>query len=503
VCSSDLAALSNQLLNPNGQFATRYRQNFAGVGTSGAETHPDSNEYAFFFQDDWRVNAKLTLNAGIRYDYQALAQPPIQNPNAALLAAGFDTSFKPSDKNNIAPRFGVSYAFNDKTVLRGGYGLFYARTPSIITGTAHSNNGVQVIGIDINCQTPPAGVACPLYPNVLSSLPSNGLAPINLYLFDPNYKQPFVHQGRVSFEREILPNLSLSVSYTIYRGKDLTRTRDANFNAPVNRPFTVAGTGETLPFGRFNITGVNPRPLTQFNRISLFESTAESFYQGFSVEAKRRLANHFSFIAAYTFSKAKDDKPDQTSVVVGTDDAKNVQNQFNVATEYGRSDLDLRHRFVFSPVYETGKFKWNENAVLQALLSNWVFSGILQFQSGFAYSAAVTGNPNNDDNTANDRVTGTERNQFSTPATYQVDMRLMRVLKFGERYRLTILGEGFNIFNRSNVSAVNNSFYTATFNNTTQTGTLTRTLTSNFPVFGQPRLFLTERQFQLGIKFEF
>jgi outer membrane receptor protein involved in Fe transport len=495
------ATFSNQLANPNVQSATRYRQNFAGTGTSGPETHPDSNETAFFFQDDWRVNSKLTLNFGVRYDYQALAQPPIQNPNSGLLAAGFDTSFKPTDKNNVAPRFGVSYALDEKTVIRGGYGLFYARTPSIITGTAHSNNGVQVIGIDINCVTSPA--LCPLYPNVLPSLPASGLAPVNIFLFDRNYKQPFVHQGRVSFEREIFPNLSLSVAYTIYRGDDLTRTRDANFAAPQNRPFTVAGTGEVLTFGRFNIAGVNARPLSTFNRISVFESTANSFYQGFSVEAKRRLANRFSFIAAYTLSKAKDDKPDQTSVVVGTDDAKNVQNQFDVSTEYGRSDLDLRHRFVFSPVYETGKFKWSENPIAQALLSNWVFSGILQFQSGFAYSAAVTGNPNNDDNTANDRVAGTERNQFSTPATYQIDMRLTRIFKFGERYRLTVLGEGFNILNRSNVSAVNNNFYTAAFNNGTQTGTLTRTQLNGAPAFDQPRLFLTERQFQLGIKFEF
>lgn len=494
------AAFSAQLANPTVQSATRYRQNFAGTGTSGPETHPDSNEIAFFFQDDWRVSRNLTLNLGVRYDYQGLAKPPIQNPNAALLAAGYDTSFKPSDKNNFAPRFGISYAIDDKTVIRGGYGIFYARTPSIITGTAHSNNGVQVIGIDINCSTSPA--LCPLYPSVLPSLPSSGLAPINLYLFDRNYSQPYVHQGRVSFEREILPNLSLSIAYTVYRGEDLTRTRDANFLAPVIRPFT-APTGETLNFDRFNITGVNARPLTAFSRISLFESTANSFYQGFSVEAKRRLANHFSFIAAYTLSKAKDDKPDQTSVVVGTDDAKNVQNQFDVSTEYGRSDLDLRHRFVFSPVYETGKFKWSDNAVAQALFSNWVISGILQFQSGFAYSAAVTGDPNNDANTSNDRVAGTKRNQYSTPATYQIDMRLTRTLKFGERYRLTLLGEGFNILNRSNVSAVNNNFYGATFNNTTQTGALTRTQLNGLPAFGQPRLFLTERQFQLGIKFEF
>src|SRR5205823_2002008 len=84
-------ALSNQLAMPTMQSATRYRQSFAGAGTTGGTTHPNNNEYGFFVQDDWRTSKKLTLNLGLRYDYQSIAQPPIQNPNAALLAAGFNT----------------------------------------------------------------------------------------------------------------------------------------------------------------------------------------------------------------------------------------------------------------------------------------------------------------------------------------------------------------------------------------------------------------------------
>jgi len=176
------ATLSAQLANPTVQNASRYRQSFAGAGTTGGTTHPNNREYGFFVQDDWRANAKLTLNFGLRYDYQQIAKPPIQNPNPALLAAGFDTSFQPKDKNNFAPRFGLSYAFNEKTVIRGGYGIYYARTPAIMTGTAHSQNGVQVIAIDINCVTSPA--LCPLYPNVFSNVPTGAtLAPVNLYLF--------------------------------------------------------------------------------------------------------------------------------------------------------------------------------------------------------------------------------------------------------------------------------------------------------------------------------
>ncbi|MGI8640107.1 MAG: TonB-dependent receptor [Pyrinomonadaceae bacterium] len=485
---------------------SNYRQSFAGAGTSGATTKPNSSEYGFFVQDDWRVMPKLTLNLGLRYDYQAIAKPPIQNPNAALLAAGFDTGFQPKDKNNFAPRFGFAYAFDTKTVIRGGYGLFYARTPSILTGTAHSQNGIQVVAIDIACS---AATPCPTYPNVFPSVPTGvALAPISLYLFDKNYRQPFTQQARLQFEREIFANTTVSVQYTLFRGKDLTRTRNANLSAPVALTVPVfngtTATSETLTIQRFS----NPRPFSTFQRISLFESTAKSFYQGLTFELNRRFANHFQFNANYTLSKAKDNKPDQTSVVIasGTDEAKIAENQFDLSGEYGRSDLDVRHRFIFSPVYETGTFKYSDNKIIRALLSDYVFTGIFTAQSGIAYSAAVSGDPNNDGNRANDRAPGTVRNQFSTPPTYQVDMRIGRIIRFGERYRLSLFAEGFNIFNRSNVQTVNNALYTFS---TTGGGRLTQTTN-----FGTPRIFVSSspsftfnstynREFQLGIRFDF
>ncbi|HXG85726.1 MAG TPA: TonB-dependent receptor [Pyrinomonadaceae bacterium] len=424
---------------------SRYRQSFAGAGTTGGTTNPNSSEYGFFVQDDWRIVPKLTLNLGLRYDYQSIAKPSIQNPNAALLAAGFDTGLQPKDKNNIAPRFGFAYAFDAKTVLRGGYGLFYARTPAILTGTAHSQNGIQVVAIDINCVTSPA--LCPTYPNVFTAPPTGAtLAPVNLYLFDRNYKQPFTQQARLQFEREIVANTTVSVQYTMFKGQDLTRTRNANLSAPVAMTAAIyngtTATSETFTFQRFS----NPRLIPTFQRISLFESTAKSFYQGLSVELNRRFANRLQFNTSYTLSKAKDSKPDQTSVVPGGGgDAKIAENQFDLSGEYGRSDLDVRHRFIFSPVYETGTFKYSENKIIRAFLSDYVFTGIFTAQSGLAYSALVSGDPNGDGITANDRVPGTRRNQFSTPATYQVDMRVGRIIRFGERYRLSLFAEGFNI----------------------------------------------------------
>ena len=487
---------------------SRYRQSFAGAGTTGGTTKPNNREYGFFVQDDWRVSPKLTLNLGLRYDYQTIAKPPIQNPNAALLAAGFDTSFQPKDKNNLAPRIGFAYAFNEKTVLRGGYGMFFARTTAILTGTAHSQNGIQVIAVDIACRANlnlPNN--CPTYPNVFTAPPTGAtLAPINLYLFDKNYKQPFTHQARLQFEREIFANTTFSVQYTMFRGQDLSRTRNANLSAPVA---TVAATpsGESFTFQRFS----NPRPIGTFQRISLFESTAKSFYQGLTFELNRRFSNRWQFNTSYTLSKAKDDKPDQTSVVPGGgDDAKIAENQFDLSGEYGRSDLDVRHRFIFSPVYETGTFKYSENKFVRAILSDYVLTGIFTAQSGFAYSALVSGDPNADGITSTDRVPGTKRNQYSTPASWIVDMRIGRVIRFGERYRLSLFAEGFNLFNRANVQNVNNTLYAFS----PATSTLPNRLSAAATNFGTPRTFISgspsfnsnssyNREFQLGIRFDF
>ncbi len=496
---------------------SRYRQSFAGAGTTGGTTKPNNAEYGFFAQDDWRVRPKLTLNLGLRYDYQKIAKPPITNPNAALIAAGFDTGFQPKDKNNLAPRFGFAYAFNEKTVLRGGYGLFYARTTAILTGTAHSQNGIQVVAIDITCASiPVGGVPCPTYPNVFTSVPTGAtLAPVNLYLFDKNYQQPFTHQARLQFEREIFANTTFSVQYTMFKGQDLTRTRNANLSAPVATSIPIyngtTATGETFTFQRFS----NARPIPAFQRISLFESTAKSFYQGLTFELNRRFANHLQFSTSYTLSKAKDSKPDQTSVVPGGgDDGKIAENQFDLSGEYGRSDLDVRHRFIFSPVYETGTFKYSDNKVVRAILSDYIVTGIFTAQSGIAYSALVTGDPNLDGITSTDRVPGTKRNQYSTAPTYQFDMRVGRAIRFGERFRLSLFAEGFNIFNRANVQSVNRNLYGFSNAGTVSGVALPIRLSPAIASFGTPSGFVSgspsftfnssyNRELQLGIRFDF
>lgn len=467
-----------------------YTQNFGGAGTPGGTTNPNLDDYGFFAQDDWRVNHKLTLNLGLRYDYQKLADPTVNNPSAALAAVGLNTTTPVRDGNNFAPRFGFSYAIDEKTVVRGGYGIFFGRTTGIMLGTAHSQNGIQVTGITLNCTLVPN--PCLTYPAIFTTAPAAGAQTPSLYLFARDYAQPYVQQARAGVERELVSNLSLSVTYLFFKGVHLSRTRDINLGP------TVATT-VTDPSGAAFTVLRHPaaRPIPGFTRISLFESTADSRYNGLAVELKRRFSRGFQFIAAYTFSSARDNKPDQTMVVVGTDDVKGVQNNLDISADWGRSDLDIRHRLVFSPVYEIGAVK-KDDAIATRLLSDWTFSGIITLQSGFAYSANIAGDANRDGNSASDRVPGTLRNQFTTPAIYVFDTRVTKSFKFGEKYKLSLIAEAFNLFNRSNIATVNTGRYGIASSSAT---TLTNPALST--PFGFARTFLGERQIQLAARFTF
>ena len=184
-------------------------------------------------------------------------------------------------------------------------------------------------------------------------------------------------------------------------------------------------------------------------------------------------------------------------VVVGADDAKGLQNNLDINSDWGRSDLDIRHRLVFSPVYEIGTVQ-KDNALARHLLSNWTFSGIITLQSGFAYSALIAGDANRDGNPSTDRVPATERNGFTTPSVYIFDARVMKTFKFGENYNVSILGEAFNLFNRSNVATANTGRY-----GIASSSALVLTNPAPSTPFGGPRTFLGERQIQLGVRFKF
>ena len=251
----------------------------------------------------------------------------------------------------------------------------------------------------------------------------------------------------------------------------------------------MAGSGETFPYHFFG----SDRSFANFTRVIGFESTADSRYNGLTLELNRRLSNHLQYRAAYTLGKVEDTVPDATAVVPGNagDDLKYASNPMNFDADRTAGNNDQRHRLVISGIYDTNGFAGREG-FLGALVKNWSFSVILTAQSGQPYTARVGAvDLNGDGNTRNDIAPGTVRNQFQLPSIVTFDPRIAREIPIGP-VRLQLIWEAFNLLNRDNISSVDATYYSVSGT------TLTRTTT-----FGRPLLSTGERIMQLAAKLTF
>ena len=435
--------------------ASRFIQAFPGPGTSGPITNPDMTETGLFVQDEWQVLPTLQVNLGLRYDVQDVAQPSVRNTDAQLLAAGIDTSVIPEDTNNIAPRLGFAWTpgNDNRTVVRGGYGVFYGRTPSIMVGTAHSNNGINVQTITFT------GNLIPAYPNIYNALPTGATLPRpTIFAFNPDYENPEVHQGSLGIERGITNDISVGFTYQHVQGNDLQRSRDINVLAydTVTTPVTGGG---TVSYKRYS----NTRPFANFARIILFESSADSRYNGYTLDLNKRFSNNWQARLSYTYSKVEDNKPDATAVVPGGgDDAKFIQDPLDIDGDWSAGDNDVPHRIVFSGVWDLNNYAPATSGWSKWLLGGWSLSGIAIYQSGQPFSAIVGADVNNDGNNRNDRAPGFARNTFRAPAFFSIDPRITKEIPIMGTARLQLIAEAFNVLNRDNVSILRNTYYGST-----------------------------------------
>ncbi len=432
---------------PNGS-GERYVQAFPGPGTSGPLTNPDVEELALFVQDEWDLRDDLTLTAGLRYDLQDFAQPAVRNPDAELAAAGIDTSFLNTDDDNFAPRLGLAWTPSEKAVLRLGYGLFYGRTPAIMVGTAHSNNGINVQTVTFT------GAQVPTYPNIFPTLPTGiALPKPTIFVFDRDYENPEVHQASVGFEYALSDDLAVGASYLYVRGEKLQRSIDVNLLPPVPTAIPIDG-GGTLTVDRFPAT----RPFTHFDRIIQFESTAESEYNGLTLELRKRFRGHLQATLAYTFGEVEDTVPDATAVVPNSgDDAKFASNPFDFDDDRAAGVNDQRQRLVLSGVW-TLPFGAGAEGWRKALLDGWTLAWIGVAQSGQPYSKTVTNDLNRDGNTRNDIVPGS-RSSETLPDIYTVDLRVAKRIPLFGRTELELIAEAFNLLDRDNIVGQRTAFY--------------------------------------------
>jgi outer membrane receptor protein involved in Fe transport len=428
-------------------------QAFAGPNTSGPLSKPNANEYAGFLQDSWHASRRFTLNYGLRYDFFEYAEPAVFNPDPQLAAININTARINRDYNNVAPRIGIAYALNDKgtSVIRAGYGTFYGRTPSIFTGTAFTQNGIQVQGFSFSSAAGPIPTA---YPNLLPSIPNVNRTP-DIFVFAHDYVQPLTHQWSFNLEHQLGSSVSITLGYLGVRGEHLSRSRDINLYPEIAMPGTLSTGGAITYYQHPRV-----RPVGDFGRITLAESGANSIYHGAFIQVTKRMSNNFQVQVSYTWSKVIDDAPDQTAVVVGADDTKIVQDTLNPGADRAVGNANVPHRFVFSGIWDLNYVPASANGFIRAVLGGWELGTIAQIQSGRPFSPFVNVDLNQDGNSSNDRAPGAGRNSIRGPNFLTDDVRLTkRIPLFGERVYMQLIGEAFNITNRANYSLLRTTQY--------------------------------------------
>lgn len=476
-----------------------------------------TTDYNFFFQDDIRVSPRLTVNLGMRYEYEKLPEPQIPNPltNLASQAVGPDqTKSLAADKNNFGPRFGFALDVmgDGKTSVRGGYGIYYGR---IINSTIISAiSGTGVTAAQRTFQLAANATGAPIFPNVFAAPPAITTAAPNIVVFSDRMASPTIHQADIVFERQILPNTVVSASFLVSRGRRLPQFTDRNLPAPVSRTFPFINGGPlngqsiTVPF----FTGA--RPDTRFGAITEISSTINTEYEALVLQANRRMSKGLQFQVNYTRSRTLDSGQNSATFFFNN----GPLNPFDLSLEKGRSNLDIPDRFVASAVWTPGApFGLKDSAVGRAIFGGFTIAPIVIVQSGVSYSANISGTGPSALSTG---ITGSgalgripllfERNAFRQPKIVNVDLRVSRRFRFTETTALEVLGEAFNLFNRYQVTSVNTTLYTFS---TSAPCPLSATVlscanfTPNGPNFGVPsgtgNSLVRERQIQFAARFHF
>jgi hypothetical protein len=441
-----------------------------GYGDSAAPyTYSD---FSVFAQDDWRITPRLTAKLGVRYQIQAF-------PEISYTVAGYPGSYIfPGDGNNIAPRLGLVWdATGDRrTTVHGAYGIYF---DNLVTGVAGITKGIN--GGD-RVRTLVAGV-----PTTVAAwnapgrrLPEPATAYPSLVIsIDPGLETPYAHHVATGVERELPGRIALSADFIYVRGFKQLSTLDYNPLVPSlganRRPADVNGIAATSA------------------SVLQYTSFSDTWYRGFTLAATRRFADRHQLMMSYTLSKAEDTGTDFQSEFIAQDsgrgrdpnDIDGLPIGFDPDSEKGPSVQDQRHRFVASGIYMMPK--------------DVEVSSIVTIGSGRPYNILAGVDLNGDGDggatdrartTASDIATSVRRNAGVLPMQATVDLRVAR--RFPVR-QVTFDGifEVFNLFNRSNFTAVNNVFGTGSYPS------------NPLPTFGQFTQAAAPRQIQLALKIGF
>jgi hypothetical protein len=423
-----------------------------------------------FVQDHWSLTRQLTVDLGVRYDFERLP-------------AGFNQA-----TNNVSPRIGLAWSPSPKWVFRAGYGVFFDRYVLANLTRAIEKNGSQAFE-----QIADGNAAASLFAAAQGgplAVPASGVAP-SVFRPDPRMATPYSLQASAGAEYLLAKNLTLRADYLFVHGVKLPRTLNVNLLPPVVLTLANASSlglpnptpqqigREVFSPGRLN---------TQFDDIYQLQNSAGSTYNGVSFTLNRRMSDELEFSASYTLSKTFDN---------ASDFDEQPQNPFDLRAENAVSRQHQQQRFVFNALWELpigdeedkgGKLEKNTGWLTQTF-GHIEVAPILTLGSGRPVNP-LTGLDSNQSHAfpLSPRPLGLGRDSLGTPALATMDFRALKYFPFGGVKRLDVVAEFFNLFNSANVSEINRVFGSG----------LTPILGFRQPIAGTGA-----RQIQFSLDFEF
>ena len=452
-----------------------------------------SQSYNFFVADDWKISPRLTLNIGLRYEYDSpyaekdgregyfdtsLAKFVVgisreESPIARdIPGLEFNPNLRPGvwipDRNNFAPRIGVAYRLTDSTAIRAGYGMFYAKTqgnelqfkinapPLVFSTTLVGAVGTPNLNWDRDAFPDPAS----------PDFPVGTLSPFSV---DPGDRSPYLQQWNLSINQSLTSNTLLEVAYVGSIGSKLTERVNIN-QARLPDPSNIT------PI-------VTRRRFAGFGDILSANWQENSNYNALQTRLERRFSKDVSFLIGYTWSKAID------TASRGSGGSWH-QNAYRLRDDRGNSDFDVRHRLTASGVWQlpfgTGKqFLNDKGGFVNAILGGWSTNFIASFMTGNFFSVTVAGDranvggfpfqranrscdgnlPRSDrtidryfettcfQTTALGTFGNSGRNIVEIPGLHNYDVSFLKDTRLFERASIQFRAEFFNFFNHAQFNA--------------------------------------------------
>ena len=459
-------------------YATTKTRNMFDAGTY-TEKRP---EWSIYAQDDFRVNSKLTLNVGLRYDVyvpwleildrqsnfdETTGTFVVASDGATLGGVNVGRRLQTYSKGDVGPRFGFAYDLfgSGRTLVRGGFGVFWTFTPGGTSSSKAQNPPFlqsTALTASPNTNFSPSLIVSqglPAPPGVDPNRPASGTT---RSIFETDFRDAYTFNWNINVQQQIGTNYMVELAYAGSRGRQYLYKGNPNeapatvgvSNSNVNRPYATVSPA-LRDVGQVTAGGVLD-------------------YHGLFAKVQRRFANGISLLGAYTFAKSVDYNSDNDGLVT-------VLNVYNVEG-YNRavSDYDIKHTLSFSGIYELPFARQNK------ILGGWQTSGMLYYRTGYPFTVTSTqgmlstgtGNrpnivgdpvladPTIDrwfDASAYQQTTDTTgtfgnvgRNTLRGPGQFNIDMALIKITRFG-RFNLELRAEAFNILNHPQFAARPNS----------------------------------------------